>query len=71
MKEMYQGVDVDFWAQQQTASPPPQGGFQAYSGWAPLRLSLHWSNFIPAIPLDIRYKSFKRRLDAAIGRSRS
>ena len=36
-----------------------------------MRLSLHWSNFIPAIPLDIRYKSFKRRLDAAIGRSRS
>lgn len=62
-----QGIDVDFWSQRQTLSPAKPKGVGFYSGYDVLSAN-HWSDFVPPIPLDERYASFKRRLAATMAR---
>ncbi len=66
---IWNGINVDFWSPKQTMNPKPKGSiYQRYYGNEPLSLGMHWSNYIPAIPLDMRYDSFKRRLAKAMAK---
>lgn len=63
MVELYNGVSVDYWAQDQTLNPPPNRS--NYSLWDEVmgNLRMQWYDLcIPEIPLDIRFKNFQKRL---------
>lgn len=55
----------DWLLQEQTLHPPRPLWLPMYSGYEPLRVDV--GDAIPHAPLHIRYASFSRRLDKAIG----
>ena len=66
MPMMYEGFDVDVLAQEQTLKPKPKREESIwFTGYQKLGMEWYDYPFIPEIPLDVRYDSFKRRLAAA------
>ncbi len=63
----WNGLDVDFWGPRQTLSPKPIEDVWFAGNWY-VSMNTHWSDLIQEIPLDIRYQSFTKRLDKALGR---
>ncbi len=71
MTEVWNGINVDFWAQGQTINRRAERGRLAlYSGFDLLD-PMYWSDFMDPIPLEIRYASFCRRLAKALSRGRT
>lgn len=67
--ELWNGVEVDTWSSVQTRRPKPKHSPDTWhSGYA--LMNVQWYDLgIPEIPLNIRYESFKRRLESAINRA--
>lgn len=67
---IWNGIDVEYWSQKQTLYPfmfrsnsmrvQWYAGYEAIGDYAP--------DWVGAIPLDIRYQSFTKRLDKAMAR---
>ncbi len=65
---IWNGLDVDFWGPTQTRNPPKDRTAMKiawYNGFDTLRID---ADMVERIPLDIRYQSFTKRLDKALGR---
>lgn len=61
---IWNGISLDHWAQHQTMNPPrpSHGGRMWYAGVEFIDIGMHWEDYIPAIPLDLRFANFKERL---------
>lgn len=71
MREIYEGIDVDTWSYSQTMRPRPAKLESWYTGYGLLTQAQWYDLDLPEIPLDIRFRSFSRRLDNAIVRHRT
>jgi hypothetical protein len=66
MALMYEGWNVEHLSQEQTLNPKPKRDHgQWFTGYQKLGMEWYDYPFIPEIPLDVRYESFKRRLATA------
>jgi hypothetical protein len=73
-QHLYKGWSIDHFAQFQTLHPPRHieregNNLLRYSGDEPLSYGQFLADIAPRIPLDLRYASFCRRLDAALARA--
>jgi hypothetical protein len=65
---IWKGISLDHWAQHQTMNPPKGRGMQMYSGYEELRIVPAWDDYIPVIPLKVRFANFVERLNKALSR---
>lgn len=61
---IWNGIDIDVWSPIQTLSPPKPQANRWYCGLDTIGI-FHWSEFVPEIPLDLRFENFCQRLGRA------